>query len=202
MKPESKINGRLHALAFGLFLGLCVWKFGDPVILEHKIVAPETLQDYLNDAWPPHWANWIWPLLAVWGALLVFLGGAKGGVGGLPSKWLWILPLAWLGWQLVSATQTVDADLTTATLWQYGGCVAGYFLGALLFARGQLVRWLLIGTLAAFTFCLVRAVDQRLFEYPENLQTLVQGERAGWTNFPPETVADMKSDWRRIFPFE
>src|SRR5580700_1365931 len=114
------------ALVFGFFLGLCIWKFGDPVILDHKITTPESMSDFLSDAWPPHWANWIWPPLAVWGAWLAF----QRGISGLSSKWLWILPLTWLGWQFISATQTVDADLTAVTLWQYGGCVACYFLRA------------------------------------------------------------------------
>jgi O-antigen ligase len=180
---------------FGLFLGLCIWKFGDPVILEHKITAPVTLSDYWNDAWPPHWTNWIWLPLALWGALLIFKDNTlKDGISRFPSKWLWILPLVWLGWQFISATQTEAADLTAATLWLFSGIVACYFLGALLFARDRLMRWLLIGTLAALTFCLIRAVDQRLFEYPLNHQMLVQGESSGWTNFPPETVAGMKND--------
>ena len=202
MKPESKTkppaakHEALYAVVFGLFLGLCIWKFGDPVILEHKITPPVTLSDYWNDAWPPHWAGWILLPLLVWGALLVFQGDAfKEGLSKkFPLKWLWILPLVWLGWQFVSATQTVDADLTKATLWQFCGFVACYFLGVLLFARDQLVRWLLIGTLLAFTFSLIRAVDQRVFEYPLNYQTLVEGEHAGWTNFPPATIAEMKTD--------
>jgi len=189
VKPDSRIVAtRSYALAFGLFLGLCIWKFGDPVILDHKIGVPATVSDFLGDAWPPHWANWILAPLVAWGALLMFQGGRSR----LPSKWLWLLPLGWLGWQFVSATQTVDADLTMATLWQYGGCAACYFLGALVLARDQLARWLMIGLLAAFAFCLVRAVNQRMFEYPQNLQTLIAGEHDGWTNFPPATVTEMK----------
>jgi O-antigen ligase len=72
--------------------------------------------------------------------------------------------------------------------------VACYFLGAMVFARGQLVRWLLLGALVAFTFSLVRAVDQRMFEYPANYQVLVEGERTGWTNFPPANVEEMKAE--------
>ena len=41
---------RAYALVFGLFLGVCVWKFGDPVILDHKIGEPTTLSDFLADA--------------------------------------------------------------------------------------------------------------------------------------------------------
>ena len=198
MKPEPKEptfvlpkslgkSEKIYALAFGFFLGLCIWKFGNPVILDHAIGVPGTPAEFLNEAWPTHWANWILlPLVAV-GALLVF----QKKISWPATKWLWLLPLAWLGWQFVSATRTVDADLTAATLWQFSGCVACYFLGALLFARDRLWRWLLVGILIAFTFCLVRAVNQRVFEFPADYQMLVEGERTGWTNYPPATMAEM-----------
>ncbi|MEY2465832.1 MAG: hypothetical protein QOD03_353, partial [Verrucomicrobiota bacterium] len=41
-------------------------------------------------------------------------------------------------------------------------------------------------------FCLVRAVDQKLFEFPRERQSLVEGEQSGWTNFPPAVFQDMK----------
>ena len=192
---------KFYALAFGLFLGLCLWKFGNPVILDHKISAPATPAEFLNDPWPLHWANWILLPLAGLGALLAFKKhnlkhSSQSKIGNRKSKmqWLWLLPLLWLGWQFASATQTVDADLTRATLWQFSGCVACYFLGALIFARDKLWRWLLPGLLAAFAFCLVRGIDQHVFEFPQNYQMLVEGERTGWTNFPPEAVAQMKVD--------
>jgi len=181
---------KLYALAFGFFLGLCIWKFGNPVILDHKISAPNSPAEFLNEPWPLHWANWILLPLAIAGAILAF----QKNIVWPQSKWLWWLPLAWLGWQFISATQTVDADLTAATLWQFSGCVACYFLGALLFHNQPVQRILLVGILAAFTFCLIRAVDQRLFEFPLNHQLLVEGERNGWTNYPPETVAEMKRE--------
>ena len=194
---------KFYALAFGLFLGLCLWKFGNPVILDHKISAPATPAEFLNDPWPLHWANWILLPLAIIGGLLIFKRRNPNYFGKpavataifhLPSSILYFLPLAWLGWQFVSATQTVDADLTRATIWQFSGCVACYFLGALIFARDKLWRWLLPGLLAAFAFCLVRGIDQHVFEFPQNYQMLVEGERNGWTNFPPEAVAQMKVD--------
>lgn len=196
-------GAKLYALAFGLFLGLCIWKFGNPVILDHKITAPATPAEFLNEPWPLHWANWILLSLAIIGGLLVFKHRNSNYFGKpavatsifhLPSSILYFLPLAWLGWQFIAATQTVDADLTRATLWQFSGCVACYFLGALIFARNQLRRWLLPGLLAAFAFCLVRGIDQRVFEFPQDRLVLIEGERAGWTNFPPETVAQMKAD--------
>jgi O-antigen ligase len=137
-----------------------------------------------------HWANWIfWPL-AIVGGILGFANNPHWPA----TRWLWLLPLLWLGWQIVSATQTVDADLTAATLWQFAGCIACYFLGALVFGNERTLRWLLVGVLAAFTFCLVRAVDQRLVEFPQSRQMLVEGEITGWTNFPPETLLEMKRE--------
>jgi hypothetical protein len=179
-----------YAFAFGLFLGLGIWKFGNPVILDRVISPPETTSDIFNDAWPTHWANWIMLPLAACGAVLVF----QKKISWRQTKWLGLLPLAWLAWQFIAATQTVDAELTAATLWQFSGCVVCYFLGALLLSREPLSRWLLIGLLAAFTFCLVRAVNQRLFEFPQNLQSLVEGERTGWTNFLSTTITEMRSE--------
>ncbi len=184
---------KVYALAFGLFLGLCIWKFGNPVILDAKISAPVSFSDFWSEAWPTHWAKWILLPLGAIGALLVWRNGTS-----LPQpKWLWLLPLMWLGWQFISATQTVDTGLTSATLWQLGGCVVCYFAGLLAIGTPALRPWFsffLIGLLVAFTFCLVRAVNQRLFEYPANYQMLIAGEREGWTNFPPSTVAEMENE--------
>ena len=181
---------KFYTLAFGLFLGLSIWKFGNPVILDHKIFAPATPAEFLNDPWPLHWANWILLPIAGLGALLIF----QGRTSWRQTKWLGLLPLIWLGWQFLSATQTVDADLTRATLWQFSGCVACYFFGSHIFAKDNLWRWLLPGLLAAFVFCLVRGIEQHAFEFPQNYKVLIAGEYGGWTNFPPETVAQMKTE--------
>jgi hypothetical protein len=189
MKPFSAT--KFYALAFGLFLGLCLWKFGNPVILDHQISAPVTLTEWFNEPWPPHWAGWLLLPLTALVAVLVF---QKKTPRPQLLKWLGLPPLVWLGWQFLSATQTVDADLTAATLWQFSGAVACYWLGWLIFARNQLWRWLLPGLLAAFAFSLVRGVDQRVFEFPQDRQSLVEGERCGWTNFPAATLAEMRSE--------
>jgi len=191
MKSERKSGGeRYFPLAFGLFLGLTILKFGNPVILDSKISPPVSFSDFLNGTWPTHWANWVLLPFALVGAVIVFSGKPRWS----GTKWLWLLPLLWFGWQLFSTTATCDTELTATTLWQFFGCVAGYFLGTFLFGSERAVRWLLIGVLAAFTFCLMRAVDQRLFEFPQNRQMLVEGEHAGWTNFPPELFLEMKRE--------
>lgn len=191
MKFENTIRGATgYALAFGLFLGLCIWKFGNPVILDGVIPRPVSLSDWLNDPWPTRWANWILLPLSVVGLVLA----AKAKSAWQTSCWLWMLPLGWFGWQLISAAKTVDFGLTVATLWQFFGCITCYFLGAFVLRGERPLRWLLIGVLAAFTFCLMRAVEQRLIEFPQTHQSLIEGQKSAWTNYPPEQILEMKRE--------
>jgi hypothetical protein len=178
----------MFPLLFGLFLGLALLKFGNPVILDAKIAAPVSLAEAWSIAWPPHWGFWLLGMLALLG-----FGWSEMKRPGWPgSRWLWILPLAWLGWQGCSATRSVDGWLTALTLVHFSGCVACYFMGTWWLGGPRELRWLLLGLLAALAICLVRAVDQRLFEFPLERLALVEGERAGWTNYPPELVLEMK----------
>jgi hypothetical protein len=192
MKSGKKFAAHeIYALVFGLFLGLCILKFGDPVILDQKIYPPVSLSEWWNDSWPTHWANWFWVPLAAVGAVFIFplLGEQR-----LPCpRWLLILPLVWLGWQVISATQTVDANLTTATLWEFSACVACYFIGLFLFRVPRILPLLLAGILAAFTVCLIQAIHQHL-EFPQSQKFLLEGQRTGWTNYPPELMLEMKRD--------
>ena len=191
MKPENKITGTgFYALGFGLFLGLAILKFGNPVILDQKITPPVSPSEFWADAWPPHWGNWILLPLALTGTVFVFASRPRWP----GPRWLWLLPLLWFGWQLLSATQTVDGNLTATTLCQFAGCLACYFIGALALGRERTWHWLLIGLLAAFAFCLVRGINQRLFEFPQSRQMLLEGGRTGWTNLPPELLVEMKRD--------
>jgi O-antigen ligase len=187
--PEKSISAtEWYALVFGLFLGLAIWKFGNPAILDRVIVPPASWSDFWRDAWPLEWGNRILLVLIVSGAAL-----AVAKMPHWPAKrWLWILPLTWFGWQLVSATQSVDKHLTAVTLWQLGGCVACYFLGAVVIGNGW--KWLTTGLMMALAFCLVRAVNQRISEYPHEREFLVESQNEGWTNVQPELFLEMKRD--------
>ena len=191
MKYEKKMNGTgLYALVIGMFLGLAILKFGNPVILDQKITPPVSPAEFWTYAWPTHWGNWILLPLALAGAGLVFTSRPRWP----GTHWLWLLPLLWFGWQFLSATHTVRADLTAATLCQFAGCLACYFIGAFVLGRERALQWLLIGMLATFALCLVRGINQRLFEFPQSRQMLLEGESTGWTNVPPEMLVEMKRD--------
>ena len=193
-KPSSaakKLSAtELYAIAFGLFLGLCIWKFGNPVILERVITPPNSWHDAWADAWPIQWVNWLLLAVTIVGGILLVANPLRWRA----SRWLWILPLVWFGWQLVAASQSQYHDLTTPTLFQYAGCVISFFLGALVIGNGRGWRLVLIGLMAAFAFCLVRSVNQKLFEFPAERQMLVEGERTGWTNMTPDLFLELKHD--------
>jgi hypothetical protein len=178
------------ALVLGLFLGLALLKFGNPIILDSKVSTPDSFAEAISDSWPPHWSVWFLFPLALIGILVAIFKKRKWP----GSRWLWILPVVWLAWEIISATRSVDAALTSLTLAHFGGCVACYFLGVWLLDDSRSLKFLLVGLLAAFAFCLVRAVNQKLFEFPQERQMLLEGERSGWTNYAPDLVLQMKAD--------
>jgi len=189
--PAKKFSPtEIFIAIFGLFLGLAIWKFGNPVVLERIITTPANWQNVWNDAWPIAWANASLVVVALIGSALLLINPLRWP----PSRWLWILPLTWLAWQFFSAAQTQYHDLTTPTLWQYAGCVVCYFLGALVIGPQRRRHLLLIGVFVAFAFCLVRAVDQKLFEFPRERQTLIESQQAGWTNMTPSLFLELKQD--------
>src|SRR4051812_5532283 len=94
LDPRPSTFDIVFALAFGLFLGLCLWKFGNPVVLDQKIATPASLADWIHDPWPVHWATWIFLPLAGIGAVFALKSKPRW-----PSPWLWLLPLLWFGWQ-------------------------------------------------------------------------------------------------------
>lgn len=180
----------IYALVFGLCLGLAILKFGNPAILDRVIGSPSSFPELLRDPWPLHWANALLAVLAVIGAIVGFANRARW----TGPRWLWVLPLVWFAWQLLSATQSVDRHLTAITLCQLGGCVACYFLGVAVVSKGEGWRLLMVGVLAAVTLCLVRAVVQKFVEFPRERQLMLESERANWTNLPPDLVLEMKHD--------
>lgn len=176
----------------GCFLGLAILKFGNPVILDGRIVVPGSLGEALSltNPWPTRWGNWVMVALAAGGVAVGFGGRNRGAL----TRGLIGLPVAWFGWQLFSASQTVDAELTATTLRHFVAVLAAYFLGAWVVPVRRGVSLLLVGLLAALAICLVRSVNQRLVEFPQDRLTLTEGERTGWTNFPPSVVQQMKAE--------
>src|SRR5438105_6938265 len=140
MNPGAKVGApqrgeRLRLIfagLFGGFLGLSLLKFGNPPIFETLVSVPEDVYGFLlGFPWPIGWA---YRLLALVGVV----GLCNARLGRRPSWWLVALPLSWLLWQIVSGTQSVDAQLTTPVLKHFAACVVCFYLGY--FSLGRVSR--------------------------------------------------------------
>ena len=105
-----------------IFLFVAVLKFGSPVILDDKITPPQGATAVVLESWPTLWGYWMLAPVLVAG-LAAFRWNPTG------FRWALILPLIWLGWQFLSATQTVNPRLTLMTLRHFSTCCALFYLG-------------------------------------------------------------------------
>jgi hypothetical protein len=204
MKPEKKLTGTgFTRWRSGCFSGWRFWKFGNPVILDHKIIPPPVspFSEFWNgDAWPTHWANWIFPAArAGRRGLVAFTKRESALAGNAKINWLWLLPLLWFGWQLISATQTVDADLTADdALASFSAASRAIFIGALVLDAKRALR------LAAGRVCWRRSRSASCGRWTSGCWSFRKATRCwwkanatGWTNMPPEMLLEMKQEPRR-----
>ena len=191
--PAAAVVPDRHArpwlVAWGALLGLSLLKFGNPVVLDRQIPVPASMAEAFADPWPVRWA-------LVLGALLLIAGGGiawrslMARCARLPVL-LWLAPSLWLGWQFLSTAQSEDRSLSFGTLAQFGGIAGAYAAGIAFITDRRRLTWVLAGVLAGFCICLMRAVNQRT-EFPQVRAALIEGERTGWTNFPPAAVRDLE----------
>lgn len=183
----SDSEGRVNTfpLVLGALLGLALLKFGNAVIMEGQIT------------WPKGGFEWLlatWPVVIGYG-LLAAVGLLGLTVARKPSVrhgWLMALPPAWLLWQFLAATQTVDARLTARVLPHFIGCVACFALGfyALGRARSPGRFWGMMG--AALLLVLLAGFQQRFGGLAETRAFLQQHQAAHWRDLPPEQAAEME----------
>jgi hypothetical protein len=199
------------SVIFGLFLGLCLLKFGNPPIMEKYVTQPTDIYELIfGYPWPIAWA---YRLLA----FVALLGIASGlalrkqalerrRTAGRPSaadkarpapKWLIALPAVWLLWEIIAGTKSVDLHLTNPTLTHFTACVACFYLG--LFCLGRVTNlwpfWL--GLLAAFLLVLAEGWEQHFGGLEQSRRYFFSEVYPGMKEIPPEYLKKITSD--RIF---
>lgn len=189
MKTPASPPAAWPAAVLGGILGLAILKLGNPVILEQQIGTPATPDDWISQPWPPRTGRWL--LLGLVLAMAVLPGAWSLLRDGLRPRWLWLPPVAWLAWQLASASGSVDATLTATTLPHLATVAVAFALGV---ACARLRPWpVLVGIGLASAACWMKAVNQRTVEFPRDREALVLGEQTGWTNFAPAQVAELRN---------
>jgi len=183
---------RFFALIFGAFLGLCILKWGNPVILDAQIPMPRDAAEWLQQPWPSRLAP---PFLMVLVVVGVMTSKPMESLRGrhFPALLL-ILPAIWMAWQSLAAGRSIDPVLTGLTLPQLAGCLACYSLGFLVLGPALRSGWLWVGLIAGFGLCLNRAAQQHLFELRQDYQVLLEGQATGWTNFTESSLAELRAN--------
>ena len=145
---------RVFAGLFGAFLGLSLLKFGNPPIMEKWVTLPENGYEFLlGYPWPMTWA---FLLLAIVTIVGLFIPRTKSTV----PRWLLALPLIWFGWQLLSALQTVDSELTKSTVRHFAACLVCFYLGCLVLNQIQRIARFWTGLLCGFVLVLAVGWNQ------------------------------------------
>jgi hypothetical protein len=195
----------------GVWLGFVVFKLGNPVILDEWVrpapggapaawlggvgSAPvdQSLQgtgllDFLF-----HPVSFVWGLYSL--GLLLLLGLKAGRWQISAPRWLIGLPAAWLVWQVLAWTQSVDAVLSNATLAHFAACVVCFYLG--LFVLGHTRSWRLFWASLTVGFLLVLwvAFTQHYGGLEQIRRELY--EQPNWQQFPAELTKRVTSG--RVF---
>jgi O-antigen ligase len=159
-------------------------------MLEKFVVPPQGPYDWMISSWPLVIGFWLIMPVTMIGLLI-----ANWEIN--VPKYLLVLPLVWLGWEFISATTTVDVQLTRLTLAQFAACAACFYLGYFSLGRAKEHRSFWLGLLGAFIVVLVDGLRQ-------HFGGLAESRRLFWIyiypqlkTITPEYLRKMSSD--RIF---
>jgi O-antigen ligase len=169
-----ELRHQLAGLLFGLWLAVVPVKFGNPVIFDHILEVPSNVDELLIWSWPVAWSYVALGVVAVAAALVWRWKVGRPG-------WLLALPLAWFGWTLLSATQTVDGRLTQVALLQFAGCVVCFFAGVFGLSELQDLRPVWVGLALGLVVILGTALEQHFGG--------LERTRIAFENLPPEIRA-------------
>jgi hypothetical protein len=153
--PQVARDWRLNffAAVSGAFMGLCLLKFGNPIVMEKYFAPPATIYNWVLTSWK---ATLGWKLLGVVTVVGFFAVRRRTDL----PRWLIALPLVWLLWQCLAATRSIDPVLTKPTLAHFLGCTVCFYLGALALGRSRSLGLFSVGLAIGFLFVLGSGFEQ------------------------------------------
>lgn len=187
-EPVKDQRSLLFAAVAGFFFFIVLLKFGNPVILDAQVTAPENFFEFLYAAWPVKWAYVCVAPVVIVGMISFRLSRPWDW----RLRWALALPLLWLLWQFISATHTVDAALTTATVKHFTVCVLMFYLG--FFALGRLKDpWPIWLFLSLALLWIVRVGWEQRFGGLDQTRKFFY-EMPNWRDAPPEFIKKLSSN--------
>jgi O-antigen ligase/polysaccharide polymerase Wzy-like membrane protein len=188
LAPKGNHWPKVFAGLVGAWLGLSLLKFGNPIILDRLVEPPRGFWEFVFNSWPVAWGY----------AMLPVLLAASVPVVRFKTKvplWVLALPLVWFGWQLLSATRTVDARLTTATVTHFTVCIVCFYLGLFALSRVEDMTLFWVFLLAGLVWVLWTGFGQH-FGGLESTRRMIYAQE-DWQQLPPEYLRRIASN--RIF---
>lgn len=152
--PQTDRLRSFFVAAFGCFLGLALLKFGNPPIMEKFVTAPGNLMEFV--IWSPWPIAWAYALLCLL-ALLGLLAAARRIEA---PAWILLLPMAWVGWQLLATTQSIDPGLSYPTVVHFLACCGCFYLGYFSVRTPGISSWLWPGITIGFLLVLAVGFQQ------------------------------------------
>jgi hypothetical protein len=182
----------IFAGAFGVFLGLCLLKFGSPPIMESFVEAPKGFLNKLaTSPWPLQWTIWTGVPVLVLGLIVIWRHGVSAGN---TPRWLLLVPVLWLAWQALATSASVNRPLSVLTLLHFVAAVTCFYLGffALPRVRSLLPFWM--GLLVAFLFVIAVGLDQHFGGLEESRKFFYQQQQLYPDRYyPPELLKKIAS---------
>src|SRR5207249_8011757 len=128
-------------------------KFGNPVVLSHKITAPDNIWQFLLASWPIEWGYLVL-------ALPLLLALPRWSWPRTAPLWILVLPGAWFVFQVLASFHTINSALTGPTLVHFFSVVVAFFLGFCAFSKLEDARLFWTFFLGAFLFVLLLGFQQ------------------------------------------
>ncbi len=184
-------RGLLFASVAGLFFFIALLKFGNPVILDSQVTAPENFFEWLYGAWPVKWGYICLAPVVIVGLACVRPSNLLAASWSRGIKWALAFPILWLIWQFISASHTVDSALTGAALKHFVVCILMFYLGFV--GLGQMRNpWPIWVFLSLALLWIVRVGWEQHFGGLEQTRKFFY-ETPNWRNAPPEFIKKLSS---------
>jgi O-antigen ligase len=176
----------IFATLTGMFLALAILKFGNPVIFDNQIAPPSNIFELIFQPWPTNWGYAFLTILVLAGLKI-----AKWNFN-QPSVFALVLPLMWLLWNFISATQTLDANLTRMTLKHFFACVVCFYIGWFCLSQTTQFRGLFLALVAGFFLVIVIGWQQHFGGLEETRRFFY--EQPNWQNYPADFLKKIQSN--------
>ncbi|HEX3799438.1 MAG TPA: O-antigen ligase family protein [Verrucomicrobiae bacterium] len=186
---DSILQG-MFAGAFGGLLALALLKLGNPAILQKLVTQPTNIYEWILAGWPSVVGYWLLGVVAV-------LGIAVARWRTNVPLWLAGLPLAWLAWEAIAATQTEWPRLTGPTMEHFVTCVVCFYLGFFSLTGGKKLAFFWLALFAGFTLVMVSGFSQHFGGLEESQKYWLTYVYPKLEVIPPGYMEKMSS--RRIF---